>query len=209
MVQKEQTRIGRPRGYDPDIALSAALGVFWDKGFQGTSLDDLTAATAMNRPSLYAAFGDKRAIYAKALAAYKAASRRSLTAAMGLQYSLREAIGNVYRIALDSYVPKGRAGRGCFMIGSALTEAVTDPVIRKDVSEGLREIEKRFADRFRASRAELAKGGDPAALAKIASAALYSMAIQGRAGEPRKDLEAIGKAAIDLIAPRSQDRARR
>jgi len=207
MVQKEQTRIGRPRGYDPDIALSAALGVFWDKGFQGTSLDDLTAATAMNRPSLYAAFGDKRAIYAKALAAYKARSRASLTAAMGPQYALREAIGNVYRIALDSYVPRGRAGRGCFMIGSALTEAVTDPLIRKDVSDGLREIEKRFADRFRASRGEL--GGDPAALAKIASAALYSMAIQARAGEPRKDLEAIGKATIDLIAPRSQDRARR
>src|SRR5689334_6941224 len=155
MEQKEQTRIGRPRGYDPDIALSAALGVFWDKGFAATSLDDLTAATAMNRPSLYAAFGDKRAIYAKALAAYKAASRRSLTAAMGPQYSLREAIGNVYRIALDSYVPKGRAGRGCFMIGSALTEAVTDPIIRKDVSDGLKEIEKRFADRFRASRGEL------------------------------------------------------
>jgi AcrR family transcriptional regulator len=207
MVQKEQTRIGRPRGYDPDTALSAALGVFWDKGFQGTSLDDLTAATAMNRPSLYAAFGDKRAIYAKALAAYKARSRASLTAAMGPEYSLREAIGNVYRIALDSYVPRGRAGRGCFMIGSALTEAVTDPVIRKDVSDGLREIEKRFAGRFRAARGEL--GGDPVALAKIASAALYSMAIQARAGEPRKDLEAIGKAAIDLIAPRSQDRARR
>ena len=201
MVQKEQTRIGRPRGYDPDIALAAALGVFWDKGFAATSLDDLTAATAMNRPSLYAAFGNKRAIYAKALAAYKARSRASLTAAMGPQYSLREAIGNVYRIALDSYVPKGRAGRGCFMIGSALTEAVTDPLIRKDVSEGLHEIEKRFADRFRASRAELARGGDPVALAKIASAALFSMAIQARAGESRKDLEAIGKAAIDLIAP--------
>jgi len=75
-------------------------------------------------------------------------------------------------------------------------------VIRKDVSDGLHEIEKRFADRFRASKSELVKGGDPAALAKIASAALYSMAIQARAGEPRKELEAIGTAAIDLIAPK-------
>jgi AcrR family transcriptional regulator len=204
MVQKERTRIGRPRGYDPDTALSAALVVFWDQGFAATSLDDLTAATGMNRPSLYAAFGDKRAIYAAALAAYKAASRRSLTAALGPDYSLREGIGNVYRIALDSYIPKGRAARGCFMIGSALTEAVTDPVIRKDVSDGLKEIETRFAERFRASRGELAKGGDPKALAKIASAALYSIAIQARAGEPRKDLEAIGRAAIDLIAPRGK-----
>lgn len=209
MVQKVKAARGRPRAYDPDRALAAALGVFWDKGFSGTSLDDLTAATAMNRPSLYAAFGDKRAVYQRALAAYKARSRASLTAALGHALPLRVAIGEVYRLALDSYLPKGRPGRGCFMIGSALTEAVTDPLVRKGVADGLKSIEAMFAERLAWSRAngEIARDADPAALAKLAAAALYSMAVQARAGEPRKALEAIGAAALDAICPK--ERARR
>ncbi|HVR63824.1 MAG TPA: TetR family transcriptional regulator, partial [Polyangia bacterium] len=58
MVQKESARRGRPRLYDPDVALSRAIDVFWQLGYSGTSLDDLCAAMEMNRPSLYAAFGD-------------------------------------------------------------------------------------------------------------------------------------------------------
>ncbi|MGE5163663.1 MAG: helix-turn-helix domain-containing protein, partial [Sphingobacteriales bacterium] len=65
MVQKtsktqERRRRGRPRAYNPDTALARAADVFWRNGYDGTSLDDLVAATGMNRPSLYAAFGDKR-----------------------------------------------------------------------------------------------------------------------------------------------------
>ncbi len=201
MVQKEGTRRGRPRAYDADTALSAALGVFWDKGFSGTSLDDLTAATGMNRPSLYAAFGDKRALYQKALDRYRAASRRSLTEALSETYPVRDAIGNVYRIALDSYIPKNWAARGCFMIGSALTEAVSNADVRKGVHQGLRDIEAMFTARFRRSqtKGEIGRSTDPAALARIASAVLYSLAIQARAGEPRKALEATGVAATDMI----------
>ena len=55
-------RRGRPRGYEPEVALARALDVFWKDGFAATSLDDLSAATGMNRPSLYGAFGDKREI---------------------------------------------------------------------------------------------------------------------------------------------------
>src|SRR5262245_9273391 len=64
MVQKQIKRTrGRPRAYDPEQALKQATNAFWQTGFSGTSLDDLSAATNMNRPSLYGAFGDKRAIY--------------------------------------------------------------------------------------------------------------------------------------------------
>src|SRR5262245_55977315 len=78
MVQKSapadarptRKRRGRPRAYDPETALQNAIDVFWQTGYSGTSLDDLSAATGMNRPSLYAAFGDKRALYLKALDHY-------------------------------------------------------------------------------------------------------------------------------------------
>ena len=63
MVQKADSRRGRPRAYDPETALSQAMAVFWDAGYAATSLDDLSAATGMNRPSLYGAFGDKHALY--------------------------------------------------------------------------------------------------------------------------------------------------
>ena len=68
MVQKESARRGRPRAYDPDTALARAMAVFWAGGYAGTSLDDVTAGTGMNRPSLYGAFGDKHALYLHTLA---------------------------------------------------------------------------------------------------------------------------------------------
>ncbi|MEI9887255.1 MAG: TetR family transcriptional regulator [Rhizomicrobium sp.] len=170
------------------------------QGLSATSLDDLAAATAMNRPSLYAAFGDKRAIYAKALAAYRAASQRSLRSALAPERPLAQAIGEVYRLALASYLPKNRAPRGCFLIGSALAEAVSDPIVRKASPTGSRTSRTLFAARFkhRAPAARLAARGRSGRrpLAKIASAALHSIAIQARAGMPRRALDAIGAAAI-------------
>ena len=68
-------RRGRPRAYEPEIALSRALDVFWKDGFAATSLDDLSAATGMNRPSLYGAFGDKRELYKKTYESYRNRAR--------------------------------------------------------------------------------------------------------------------------------------
>ena len=68
---------GRPRAYRPELALAQARDAFWRDGFAATSLDDLSAATGMNRPSLYAAFGDKQALYVKAYASYRAEVRET------------------------------------------------------------------------------------------------------------------------------------
>src|ERR1700730_11981301 len=78
MVQKEKgepKKRGRPRAYDPATAVARATETFWKAGYAGTSLDDLVAATGMNRPSLYAAFGDKRDLYLKTLTRYQQQSR--------------------------------------------------------------------------------------------------------------------------------------
>src|SRR3981189_3871404 len=72
-------RRGRPRAYEPEVALARALDVFWKDGFAATSLDDLSAATGMNRPSLYGAFGDKRELYIKSYARYRADARAVIT----------------------------------------------------------------------------------------------------------------------------------
>jgi TetR/AcrR family transcriptional regulator, copper-responsive repressor len=78
MVQKEQKRRGRPPAYVPELALSKAIKAFWPAGFAGTSLDELAAATGMNRPSLYGAFGDKHDLYMKALVQFVRHCGRSM-----------------------------------------------------------------------------------------------------------------------------------
>src|SRR5271154_7290423 len=71
-------RRGRPRAFEPETALTQALDVFWQDGFAATSLDDLSAATGLNRPSLYGAFGDKRALYLQAYRQYRKRANEAL-----------------------------------------------------------------------------------------------------------------------------------
>src|SRR5437868_6249040 len=97
----EPRRRGRPRAYEPEVALARALDVFWKEGFAGTSLDDLSAATGMNRPSLYGAFGDKRELYIKSYEAYRDRARARMGEVFSVDMPLRELLERIYAIALD------------------------------------------------------------------------------------------------------------
>src|SRR5258708_33880067 len=125
MVQKTQTapRRGRPRAYDPDTALRQATAAFWGAGYSATSLYDLCAATGMNRPSLYGAFGDKRALYRHALQHYRATARVAMGEALLADQPLADALRRFYRAALGFYFSGEGHARGCFLIGTTLTEA--------------------------------------------------------------------------------------
>jgi TetR/AcrR family transcriptional regulator, copper-responsive repressor len=194
-------RRGRPRGYDPDAALAKARDAFWEAGFASTSLDDLSEATGMNRPSLYAAFGDKHALYGNVLDAYREAGLAAMEEALDPSRPLREGLRDVYAKALSMYFPSGKPPRGCLMIGTAVTEAVNDPQIRASLSDGFRAFDKAFAARLRQARdaGELPAESDSAMLGKLASAFLYFLAIPSRSGESRKSLEAFADAAVALI----------
>src|SRR5262249_50758345 len=152
MVQNSPARRGRPRGYDPDAALACAVDAFWDAGFAATSLDDLTQAMGMNRPSLYGAFGDKQALYHKAFDLYRARTREALDEALSGDHPLRAALRKVYDRAILIYLSGHSGPRGCFMIGTAVAQAVTDPDIRAALADVLREIDDAF--RARIARAQ-------------------------------------------------------
>jgi AcrR family transcriptional regulator len=205
MVQKSQrgspVRRGRPRAYDADVALARAVDAFWDAGFAATSLDDLSRATGMNRPSLYAAFGDKRELYQKALERYRERAREAFKEAFANDEPLRAALRRVYDTAISIYLSGEGGARGCFIIGTAVTEAVTDAQARAALADTLGEIDEAFARRIRSAQrnGELRGGADPVMLGKLAAAALYSLAIRARAGAARAELEAIADAAVDLI----------
>ena len=194
-------RRGRPRAYEPDVALGNALSLFRREGFAATSLDDLSAATGMNRPSLYGAFGDKRELYIKSYQRYREEARASMAAIFREEMPLRQRLERIFASALNIYLSGETGPRGCFTVVTAASEAVGDPDIRAKVLDGLAELDKAFASCFRRARekGELPESADPAVLAQLASATVHSIAIRSRARVSRKDLEAIVKGAIDVM----------
>src|SRR5690242_3370335 len=144
---------GRPRAYDPDLALTRAMDVFWKDGFAGTSLDELSAATGMNRPSLYGAFGDKRELYIKAYQHYRERSRAGMADLLDQGLSLRQLLQRVFNLALDIYFSGDEGPRGCFTVLTAASDAVFDPEIRAMVQSAVRGMDRTFADVFKAARA--------------------------------------------------------
>ncbi len=211
MVQKSTKRPrGRPKAYEPEHALAQVTDAFWLAGFSATSLDDLSAATGMNRPSLYAAFGDKRALYLKTLELYVERGRRGIEAALAGEGSAADALRRVYERALSLYLPHEARARGCFLIGTAATEASSDGDVKRVLAEGLREFDRAFEARLSRARSEgeLDARADPASLAKIASAVLHTLAIRSRAGDSRASLEAIAENAVVLIFGSGAKRSR-
>ena len=211
MVQKKDSlppaeaaapkRRGRPRAYQPDVALGKALGLFRKEGFAATSLDDLSAATGMNRPSLYGAFGDKRDLYIKSYQRYRDDARAATAEIFRDEMPIRQRLERIYAVALDIYLSGETGPLGCFTVMTAGSEAVADPEIRGMVVDALSGLDRAFAACFGRARenGELPVTADPAVLAQLASATIHTIAIRARARVPRRELEALVKGAIDVM----------
>jgi len=209
MVQKkedEPKRRGRPRAYDPEEAIARAAERFWQAGYAATSLDDLSEATGMNRPSLYAAFGDKRDLYLKTLEHYREGSRELGREALAGDPPLRVFLKRVYDKALDLYLDGGP--RGCYTIGTAATVAAVDDRVRDFLADSTRGIDGFLTHQIEKAQAggEIARTADSTALGYLATATLHTLAIRSRAGLPRKELDALVDAAINVICAGSPKR---
>src|SRR4051794_3491765 len=209
MVQKrtreaEPKRRGRPRAYDPQVALARAADVFWKAGYAGTSLDDLVEATGINRPSLYAAFGDKRDLYLKTLEYYRDQSRALARAALADDPPLRVLLKRFYDKALELYLSGGP--RGCYSIGTAATVAAVDDGVRAFLADSMRTTDSFLTHQIEKAkeRGEISRDADPAALAYLATATLHTLAIRSRAGLSRKELQGLATAAIDVICGKAR-----
>lgn len=201
MVHKKATRArGRPRAYDPAAALTGARDAFWRQGYAGTSLDVLSDATDMNRPSMYAAFGDKHSLYLQTLDRYIADGAAALQQTLSREHSLEEGLRRFYENAIALYLEQG-GPRGCYLISTATTEAAQDPEVRKKLLGALRGLDHAIELRLGDAKAagELDPSADPAALAMIASAVLHTISVRARAGESRAALKALAATAVELI----------
>ncbi len=205
MVQKEQTKPrGRPRQFDRTTALYAMREAFWNKGYAATSLDDLCAAAGLNRPSLYNAFGDKAQVFLAVLESYVAEVRPRYEAAFRAPGPLRQVIKGIFRTAAEIYRVMDRdGGRGCLMIGAALTDATRDPQVGAAILTQLQDMEKGFCWLLSKAKAEgqLPAHADPKTLAKLASSVHTALSVRMRAGEPPENLRGYVEAMIDIICP--------
>jgi TetR/AcrR family transcriptional repressor of nem operon len=155
--------MARPRSFDPDEALDLARDVFWQKGFQGTSLDDITAATGLNKPSLYAAFGDKNALFLKVLERYHAHLVAHAEKVISQGPSARDAIHRW----LSAFIPRCsgvKGSRGCLSVNTS-ADGATDPEVRKRTEAFNRKLEQLLRNRLRADRAQFSDGFNPDAAA--------------------------------------------
>jgi AcrR family transcriptional regulator len=147
MFQNTAKPRGRPRSFDETGALEKAIQVFWSKGYDGVTIDDLVAGMGVGRPSLYAVFGDKRKIFLRVLKAY--AERKGASAAKALlsPKGLRDSLVAFLRYAVESATEKGSA-RGCLMICVAplVNDAEVRQFLQNAVAGGAALVEGRFRD---------------------------------------------------------------
>jgi TetR/AcrR family transcriptional regulator, copper-responsive repressor len=187
---------GRPRGFITEEVLEKVRGVFLAKGFTGASLDELAAAAGLNRPSLYAAFGDKEQLYIATLRFYGARSIEGLDAILAGPGTIEQRLARVYSAAIDLYTaPPHRPG--CMIVGTAAVESPTYPKIAAAAAELLANIEKSLERGFAAS--DLPKKPAPAARARMAGAIMYAIAIRARLGAKASDLKAFANSMVPTI----------
>ncbi len=174
--------------------------MFWRNGFAATSMEDLAAAMKMNRPSIYAAFGDKRDLYLKTVNEYSRASRRWLERELEAPRTLRDGLRALYRGARDFYLTADPAPRGCFLIGTAVTEAARDADVRAAVDGTFDAFTAAFTKRFEQAAADGELAPLPAtAAAALATATLNTIALRIRAGAGPETVDALVDSFVAVV----------
>jgi AcrR family transcriptional regulator len=187
---------GRPREFDPDEALERALEVFWRQGYEGTSLGDLTAAMGINRPSLYAAFGNKESLFHKALDRYADEHMAFIRTAIE-EPTARRAIETLLRGYVAS-VTDPRTPPGCLTVQGALASGPDAEPIRAELTARRLAGEALLRARLKRARKEgdLNNDADPADLARYINTISQGVAVQAAGGATRRQLDRVVDIAL-------------
>jgi AcrR family transcriptional regulator len=188
---------GRPRSFDRAAALNAAMQVFWQRGYEATSLSDLTQAMGINAPSLYAAFDCKEALFEEALALYQGSEGAAPQRLLQEAPTAREGFAAMLRFHAADYVNPQKPP-GCMAVLAAIVGAPENKSVRDLMSRTRRAAVDSLAARIRRgiSAGDVPKGADPVAMAAFYMTLLQGMSIQARDGATKKQLQATVDAAI-------------
>jgi AcrR family transcriptional regulator len=187
---------GRPREFDLDTALAAALRVFWRRGYEGACMTELTEAMGITRPSLYAAFGNKEALFGKALDLYEREKLAFMATALEAP-SARGVAERLLRGALEMQTSNCDP-RGCLGVISSVACGVEAESIKAEIVARRASSERALMDRLERADTEgdLPHGVDAAGLARYLMALIQGIAVQGGAGATRPQLEQLVETSL-------------
>jgi len=190
--------MARPRSFDSDSVLDQAAETFREKGFDGTSVEDLEKATGLRRASLYGAYGDKRALYLAALKRYQGTKGVRLLETLNAAKNGRAAIETLFGIVVDEAA--GDPG-GCLLANAASERSAHDALVARCVEDNRRRVEGALLAAVLRGRADgSVKGrGDARASARFLFAATLGLRALGRTGCGRADLKAVAREALGTL----------
>ena len=206
-VKKEEGVMGRPREFDTDAALEKAMRLFWAKGYEGTSVGDLTETLGISRPSLYAAFGDKQSLFSAALERYTAGPAGYVAVALG-KPTAREVVEHLLRGAADLQAGTRNPG-GCLTVNGGIACSDEAEPVRQALNAHRTAGVALLRHRFEQAKVQhdLPKNSDPAALARFVAAVVYGMAVLASGGANRKELEQVIHTAMRAWLATAEDSA--
>ena len=188
---------GRPREFDTDKALDKALNVFWSRGYEGTSLADLTEAMGINRPSLYAAFGNKEELFRRALDRYAETGPGALQRQALEEPTAREVVQRLLTGTAECLTNPDNP-RGCLAVQGALSCGEAAQSIKDELCSRRAAVETRLRERLERAKSEndLPSDSDPAALARYITTVTQGMSVQAAGGASRAELLKVAEMAL-------------
>lgn len=187
---------GRPREFDLDEVLERALRLFWRKGYEGTSIGDLTEAMGINRPSLYAAFGDKATLFRKVVDRYVSCHGAHVQRALEAP-TARETAEQLLRGTAELLSTPGEP-RGCLLVHGALACDEASEPIRQALQERRQAVEAALRHRFERASAEgdLPPNADPADLARFLTVVTQGLSVYAAGNASRDELLRVAELAL-------------
>ncbi len=202
MIKKISRPRGRPRAFDRDQVLDRAVTTFWTKGYDGTSLDDLTKSMGINRPSLYASFGNKHGLYLKVLDRYAETLGCQPVKEFEGEPDIKKAVTAFLETAIWC-VTTENGPKGCLYANVAANDAEKDELVRTLLSETFAATDQVVAEFFLAAQdqGQLSKGSDPYVMARLTVSMTHSFAIRARAGASRDELSLLARDFLAVLLP--------
>lgn len=188
---------GRPQKFKNNDALQQAIEVFWNQGYEGTSLSNLTSALNMNRPSIYAAFGNKEQLFNLCLQTYMKEQLAFIDEAIQ-QNTLNEVIETLFSKQIDLLTENKR---GCMLVQAALSCGEDTQAIKDELTEQRKLLEAKLRKRFQLAqlKKDSASADSPSAAAKYMTTIYQGISVQAASGATKKELIEVAKLAQKVL----------